>query len=110
MNRFRLEDMVKGWFVGDFEPAAFASKDVEVAIKKYQAGDYEEIHYHKVATEITVVISGEVKMLDQVWSEGDIIVLEPGTATDFTALTNAVNAVVKIPGVLDDKYPGLPPK
>ena len=43
-------------------------------------------------------------MVDKVWKSGDIIVLEPGEATDFEAITDAINVVVKVPGALGDKY------
>jgi len=106
MKHYRLENMIKGWFVGGFSPTAYSTTDCEVAIKHYKAGDYEDLHHHKLATEITVVIDGHVQMLNKTWSVGDIIVLEPGIATDFRALTDATNVVVKIPGTLNDKYAG----
>lgn len=108
MKHFRLEDMVKGWFVGGFSPAAYSTTDCEVAVKHYKAGEREDVHHHKIATEITVVVSGHVRMLERSWSAGDIVVVEPGTATDFEALTDAINVVVKLPGALDDKYAGHP--
>lgn len=57
-----------------------------------------------IATEITVIISGKVRMFDKEWNSGDIVVAEPGDATAFTALEDSVNVVVKIPGANDDKY------
>jgi hypothetical protein len=36
----KLDRMVKGWFVGNFEPTVIKTNDVEVAVKKYKAGDY----------------------------------------------------------------------
>ena len=36
--------------------------------------------------------------------QGDIIIMEPGDVTDFEALEDTVNVVVKIPGANDDKY------
>jgi quercetin dioxygenase-like cupin family protein len=104
MKNFHIDNMIKGWFVGDFSPTVFSTKDCEVAVKKYKAGDHEGAHHHKVATEITVIVSGTVRMLGKKWEAGDIIVLEPGTVTDFEALTDAVNVVVKVPGAKDDKY------
>lgn len=104
MNSARLEDMVKGWFVGGFEPSAFKTETCEVAVKKYLAGEKEAAHFHKIATEITVVLSGEIRMAGRLWSAGDIIVMAPGDVTDFEAITDATNAVVKIPGALNDKY------
>lgn len=104
MKTYRLDDMTKGWFVGAFQPAAFTTGTVEVGIKRYSAGDCEEAHFHKIATEITLVLSGRIRMFGKEWSAGDIIVVEPGEITDFTALTDAINVVVKTPGALDDKY------
>ena len=104
MKVANLESMKRGWFVGNFDPSLYKTNDCEVAVKSYQAGDYEEKHYHKVATEITVIVKGTVRMFDREFAEGDIVVVEPGDATDFTAITDAMNVVVKMPGANDDKY------
>lgn len=105
MKTAKLEDMIKGWFVGNFEPTLLRTNDVEVAVKSYNKGDYEEEHYHKIATELTVIIKGRVKMNGIEYKEGDIIVMEPNEATDFECLEDGTqNVVVKIPGANNDKY------
>lgn len=104
MNSAKLEGMVKGWFVGGFKPTAFSTEACEVGVKAYSAGDSEAGHYHKIATEITMVLSGSVFMRGQAWNEGDIIVIEPGEVTAFEAITDATTVVVKVPGALNDKY------
>ena len=104
MKTAKIENMIKGWFVGNFEPSLYKTNDVEVAVKRYCAGDYEVAHYHKIATELTVVTKGNVRMNGTEYGEGDIIVMEPGDVTDFEALTDAENVVVKIPGANNDKY------
>ncbi len=104
MKSFRLENMTKGWFVGAFAPSALTTNACEVAVKHYKAGEHERKHHHKIATEVTLVLSGRVRMLGKEWTEGDIIVIEPGISTDFEALTDATNVVVKLPGALNDKY------
>ena len=96
--------MFRGWFVGDFEPTAFSTKDCEVALQKYTAGDYEKKHVHKIAAELTMIVKGRVEMNGTEYGEGDIVVMEPGEATDFRALTDAENIVVKVPSVKGDKY------
>ena len=106
MKVYQLEKMVKGWFVGDFEPTVLRTTDVEVAVKKYQAGDCEAIHHHRLATEITVIVAGQVRMNGVVYSAGDILVIEPNQATDFLAITDVLTTVVKYPGAKDDKYFG----
>ncbi|WP_294833549.1 hypothetical protein [uncultured Gilliamella sp.] len=105
MKIAKLDDMVKGWFIGNFEPSLCKTNDVEVAVKTYKKGDKEDKHYHKVATEYTVIISGRVKMNDTEYVAGDIIVMEPNEATDFECLEDGtINVVVKLPGANNDKY------
>lgn len=104
MNVAKLDSMKGGWLVGNFEPSLYKTNDVEVAVKRYNAGDYENWHYHKIATEITTIISGCVEMNGQIYKEGDIIVIEPGQGTDFRAVVETINVVVKIPGANNDKY------
>jgi quercetin dioxygenase-like cupin family protein len=108
MNTVRLENMVKGWFVGNFEPTLIRTNDVEVAVKEYKKGDYEEKHYHKLSTEITVIAVGKVRMNGQEYAKGDIIVIEPYQATDFEVLEDTITTVVKYPGANNDKYMGEP--
>jgi len=104
MKKFELQKMIKGWFIGNIQPSVFVTEDVEVAVKRYTKGDYEDKHYHKIATEITVIVEGEVRMGGIDYKEGDIILVEPGESVDFFCYTDCVTTVVKIPGALNDKY------
>ena len=104
MKIHKLKDMIRGWLIGNFEPTVFKTKDVEVGVRHYLSGEYEKRHFHKVATEITVIVSGEVVMNDRVFGPGDIVTILPNESTDFKAIRNTVNVVIKIPGELNDKY------
>lgn len=104
MKIHRLDDMTRGWFVGDFTPSLYKTREVEVAVMRYKEGDSEKCHYHKVATEITVIVSGEASMNGHSLNSGDVVVLEPGEISDFKALTDTVTTVVKLPCVPGDKY------
>jgi len=104
MKKYNIKNMIRGWFIGKFTPTAFLTDSCEVAFKKYKAGDYEEKHLHKIGTEITVIVSGKVIMNGVEYKEGDIILIEPKEATDFKALTDATNIVVKVPSIKRDKY------
>jgi hypothetical protein len=99
-----LDQMTRGWFVGDFSPTLFNTQEVEVAVMHYKAGDSEKRHFHKIATELTVVSVGEIEMNGRRYTDGDIVVLAPGETSDFKAITDAITTVVKIPGALNDKY------
>ncbi|MEE7503755.1 hypothetical protein [Methylobacterium mesophilicum] len=104
MKSAHLKDMIGGWLVGNFEPSVARTEDFEFGIKRYEAGDIDAAHYHKLATEITVIISGQAVMGDKEWSEGDVIVVEPGDVVQFRALSDVVLAVIKMPSVPNDKY------
>jgi quercetin dioxygenase-like cupin family protein len=104
MKSVKLESMTKGWFVGNFEPSLYKTNAVEAGVKHYRAGEHETWHYHKVATEITVIVSGRVRMNQHEYVTGDIIIIEPGEGTDFEVLEDTATAVIKLPGVNNDKY------
>ena len=89
MKIAKLENMIKGWFIGNFEPSLYKTNDVEVAVKYYKKGDKEDSHFHKIATEYTVIISGRVKMNNIEYKSGE---------------DDTINVVVKIPGANNDKY------
>ena len=88
MEKYSLNDMFKGWFIGNFEPTLHKTDDFEVAIKSYLEGAVENRHTHKVATEFTVIVDGIVEM----------------NGTDFKCITPVTTVVVKTPCVKNDKY------
>jgi hypothetical protein len=99
-----LNDFTKGWFLGNFEPSLLKTNDFEIAIKRYKANDYEESHYHKISTEYTVIVEGEVEMNGLKYSKDDIITILPNHSTDFKCLTDVITTVVKVPSSKNDKY------
>jgi hypothetical protein len=104
MKTAKLNEMTKGWFVGNFEPTLYKTETVEVSVKHYKAGTHESWHFHKIATEITVIVNGRVRMCKNEYVTGDIVIVEPGEGTDFEVLEDTVTTVVKLPGVSNDKY------
>jgi mannose-6-phosphate isomerase-like protein (cupin superfamily) len=104
LERHRLDRFTKGWFIGSFSPTLVASDAVEVSVKIYKVGESESSHHHKVATELTAIISGRVKMSGEEFGAGEIVKIPPGQSTDFTALTDVTTVVVKMPCVSGDKY------
>lgn len=99
-----LKKFTKGWIVGNFEPSLLKNENFEVAIKRYNSGDYEKSHYHKIATEITVIVEGEVLMNGVNYKKDDIITINPNESTDFKCITDVVTVVIKTPSANNDKY------
>jgi len=104
MNKHNIQDFIRGWLVGDFEPSLVQSKDIEVAIQYYKAGDHEPKHIHKIAREITVIAYGRVTMSGTEYVKGDIVDIPPGAPTDFVALEDTATVVIKTPSAPSDKY------
>jgi mannose-6-phosphate isomerase-like protein (cupin superfamily) len=104
MCKTNLKDFTKGWIVGNFNPTLLYTNDFEVAIKRYNTGDYEQVHHHKIATEITVIVEGEVEMNGIKYIKDDIITIKPNESTDFKCITDVVTVVIKTPSENNDKY------
>jgi mannose-6-phosphate isomerase-like protein (cupin superfamily) len=104
MKTYKLDTFTKGWFIGDFSNSILRTKEFETAIKFYKAGNKENRHIHYISTEITIIISGKVKMNEITYYAGDIIEISPGESTDFECLDDAVTCCVKTPSSIGDKY------
>jgi len=105
MKTFSLEVMKNGWFVGNFLPTCWKTDTFEVACKRYTAGTCETQHVHRIATELTLVVTGSARMNGRECPEGTILLIEPGEIADFCAVTDTVTVVVKVPSLPSDKYP-----
>lgn len=104
IQKYRIEDFKGGWFIGDFDPSLLKTKDFEVSIKLHPKGEAWDIHYHKVATEYNYVVSGRVKIEDEVYETGDLFVVEPNYVMDPEFLEDCTIVCVKTPSIVGDKY------
>ena len=99
-----VNEYTKGWLVGNFEPSLINSKDIEVGLKYYRKGDKESKHVHKIITEYTIVVSGKIKMNDEVYIEKDIVTILPNVPTNFESLEDSITLVIKTPSIPSDKH------
>jgi hypothetical protein len=103
MNLYKMEEMVGGWFVGNFSPTAFATKDVEVSYKTHSKGEVWDIHYHEHVTEINLLVRGEMILQGKKLISGDIFILKPYEIADPEFLEDCEIVCVKLPGITNDK-------
>lgn len=104
MKKFSYADMKGGWFIGDFEPSAYKTKNFEAAYVKHKKNTPWPKHYHKKGTEITLIIKGKLKINDEIYSEGDILIVYPNEVVDPTFLEDVEFIVVKTVSDVNDKY------
>jgi quercetin dioxygenase-like cupin family protein len=105
MKRFlHSESGDRGWFVGPFERAVFKTDACEVAYQFNRRGEISPKHTHRVATEINLVTSGSVIINDEMFNTGEGYIMYPGDVCQCWYVADTTTLVVKVPGVLGDKY------
>ena len=100
----KIDNMFKGWLIGDFNPSIYQTSDFEVAVQEYKKNQIEKPHFHKVAHEVTMVLNGQISMNKKIFNEGDIILVYPNEIVEFKALKKSKTLVVKFPSVKKDKF------
>lgn len=103
IKNHRLEDFKLGWIVGNFQPVLRHSTEIEVAIKHFKSGEIEPSHKQVIATELTIVISGEVRLGQKYYVANDIIEIPPGIFADFESITDSALVCIKYPSLPNDK-------
>lgn len=98
-----LKEYKNGWFLGNFSPAVIQTKEFEVCVKTFKMGEQEALHFQITATEVTVVLFGQIRMGDVLLSEDEILVVNPGEIVDFEALTDCKVMGLKFPSLPTDK-------
>lgn len=101
MKILNINDMVGGWFVGDFEPTAYKTEQFEVSYKLHPKGQEWDIHYHTDVTEINYVIRGNMILQGKELKTGDIFILEPYEIADPKFLIDTEIICVKTPSIND---------
>lgn len=104
MNIFKMSDMLRGWFIGDFEPSIVRTKAFEVGILTHKKDEDWGEHYHKIATEYNVLLKGKMSINGTVLNEGDIFILEPMETALPVFMEDCTVLCVKVPSVIGDKY------
>lgn len=104
MKIYKLEDMIKGWFIGNFSPSVLQTEQFEVGVLKRKKGLERPMHYHKEAVEISCLLLGKANINGQEINPGDIFVLYPFEKVDALYYEDSTLLVVKTPSVLGDKY------
>jgi hypothetical protein len=108
VKRYDLTEFENGWIIGNFFPSILRNENFEIAIKRYNLGDTEVRHYQRIATEVTFVVSGKIRMNDQIVVENQIIELQSLEEYDFEALEKSVVVCIKYPSIPKDKIISLP--
>jgi len=103
MKIAHIERFTKGWFVGNFDPSLLKA-DFEVGLHQHKAGEFHQDHFHKLGTEINVMIEGRLLLNGNEFGPGEIFVLEPYEISQVEYLTDVKLIVVRDISDPNDKY------
>lgn len=99
-----MDQMMRGWFIGNFEPSVYKTSNFEVGYLRHKRGEIWEPHYHKYSREINYLIRGKMIVRGVICSAGDIFTLEQSEVADPQFLEDCELICVKIPSIPNDKY------
>ena len=107
-------ERTRGWLMGFFMRGRgvnelLARNDVECAVMKLPTVDPSPPHFHKLATEVTYVLSGRLKLVIEGnkfdLRENQFMVIPPLTVQQNPENDPGTRVfVVKVPSVPDDKF------
>ena len=96
--------MFRGWVIGDFEPSLLKTQDFEVAILLHKKAEEWPAHYHKIATEYNILLSGTMSVCGKELVEGDTFTILPNEVAVPVFHEDCRIVCIKVPSLPDDKY------
>jgi len=99
----RLENMRRGWLIGDFTPSILRTTAFEVAYLYHKAGEFWPAHVHNLANEYNVLTRGSMKLNNEILAEGDIFIIKKGMITKSIFLEDCQILCIKVPSIPSDK-------
>lgn len=103
MKIFKLSEMVKGWFIGNFDPSAYKTDLFEINYRNHPKGESWDFHYHTESREINLVVHSKMIFNGVELSDGDIFIVDPWQISDPSFLEDTSVICVRVPSVNDKK-------
>lgn len=100
---YKVEDMFRGWYVGNFEPSVYKTKDFEAGYLLHKKGEIWDAHYHEHMIEINLLVKGKMILNDIEINEGEIFKIDKNEIACPIFLEDCYIFVLKVPSVPGDK-------
>lgn len=104
MQTYKITDFKRGWFIGNFDPSIVKTEQFEVGLLTHKQGEHWPKHYHAIATEYNLLVSGSMIIKETTIEPGTIFILEPNEIADPVFLEDCTVMCIKMPSVPGDKY------
>ena len=100
---YNLNDMYRGWFIGDFEPAVSKQSGFEVGYLCHKKGEKWQSHIHKNLYEVNLLVHGKMILNDTEINENEIFIINQNIIASPIFLEDCYILCVKIPKMVGDK-------
>jgi hypothetical protein len=98
-----IDDMTRGWSVGDFEPSFIRTNLFEIGILTHKKGEKWPFHIHDELAEYNHLLSGDMLINGIKYTSGDSFMFEKGHPAVPEFLTDCEVICIKVPSVPGDK-------
>ena len=99
----KIEDMFRGWFVGNFEPSAFKHTGIEIGYLLHKKGEKWQTHYHNNLIEVNLLTEGKMILNDIEINKNEIFVINKKVIACPIFLEDCYIICIKMPSILGDK-------
>lgn len=103
-KQINIDDFIRGWLIGDFEPCIKRTTDLEVAVLQHKRGEKWGFHYHSEAREINILLSGKMMINNIPIKQNSIFIFEQNMISCPIFLEDCIVLCIKIPSIPTDKY------
>lgn len=104
LNSININNYIRGWVIGDFEPNIKKIKDFEIGVISHKNNEKWAFHYHNLSTEINVLINGKININNKIIEKNDIFIFEKNVIACPIFLEDCEILCIKIPSYPNDKY------
>jgi hypothetical protein len=99
-----ISEYIRGWLIGNFTPAIQRETDYEVGVLSHKKDEKWGFHYHSVATETNILVSGTMVINNITMRQGDVFIIDPNVIACPLFLTDCTVICIKTPSIPSDKY------
>jgi len=100
----KLENMTRGWLIGDFTPSILKTDAFEIGYLKHPKDQVWPAHVHKEANEYNILIKGKLIINNETIMQGEIFVIPKNMLTSAKFLEDCEIICIKVPSLPIDKY------
>jgi len=103
IKMYKLEDMFRGWFIGDFEPSVLKNTGFEIGYLLHKKGEIWQTHYHNNLIEVNLMVEGRMILNDLEINKNEIFVIDKKVIACPIFLEDCRILCIKIPHMVGDK-------